>query len=270
MTIVGLAAAAGNAQTYGGKAAQLGSAIVAGLPVPDGCALDPAVVDAIVQGDEAARAELGLVCEKMPGPLAVRSSALGEDGACASFAGQHATLLNIRGADAVAAAVETVWQSGKSAGAIAYRERVGADMAVYVGIVIQKLVAADVAGVLFTCNPVTGQDELVVEASWGLGEAIVQGLVIPDRFRISRTGDVLESRAGVKETAVRRAPEGATRQEAVAPDLVDRLCLDATQLSALRDLADRCDDVFGAGPHDIEWAFEAQMLYLLQLRPVTS
>ena len=122
---------------------------------------------------------------------------------------------------------------------------------------------------MFTCNPVTGKDELVVEASWGLDEAIVQGLVIPDRYRISRTGAVLESVAGGKNTAVRRDREGTTRQEPVAPELVDQLCLYGPQLTALRDLVDRCDDVFGAGPHDIEWAFEGQTLYLLQLRPVT-
>lgn len=270
MTAVRLAKAAGDAQTYGGKAAQLGSAIAAGLPVPDGYALDPTLVDAIAHGDEAARAELGRVCEDMPGRLAVRSSAIGEDGANASFAGQHATLLNIYGTDAVIAAVEAVWQSGQSASAMAYRQRVGADLVVRVGVVIQQLVAADVAGVLFTCNPVTGTDELLVEASWGLGEAIVQGLVIPDRYRISRTGAVLEATAGVKDTTVRRDPEGTIRQEAVAPDLVDRLCLDATQLAALRDLVNRCDGLFGPGPHDIEWAFEGQTLNLLQIRPVTS
>ena len=116
MTIVGLAAAVGNAQTYGGKAAQLGSAIAAGLPVPDGYALNPALVDAVARGDQAVREAVDRICEEMPGPLAVRSSAIGEDGDSASFAGQHATLLNIRGANAVIAAIEAVWQSGRPPG----------------------------------------------------------------------------------------------------------------------------------------------------------
>jgi len=100
------------------------------------------------------------------------------------------------------------------------------------GVVIQSLVAADVAGVLFTCNPVTGQDELVVEASWGLGEAVVQGLVIPDSCRMDRSGRLLESRAGFKDVSVQRVPGGLTRTETVAAHLVEQFCLDAKNWSS--------------------------------------
>lgn len=255
---------------YGGKAAQLGEAIKSGLPVPEGFGLDHEFVEAIVGDDQNARDEIGRICAKLPGPLAVRSSAIGEDSAGASFAGQHATLLNVDGVDAAIDAVKLVWHSGRSDAAMAYRQRIGADTDVRVAVVIQKLVVADIAGVLFTCNPVTGADELVVEASWGLGEAIVQGLVIPDRYRIDRAGKIIETTAGFKDIAVRRNPDGGTRNEAVGPDLVEQLCLGAAGLQALRELVARCDDVFGPGPHDIEWAMQGQKLYLLQLRPVTT
>lgn len=139
------------------------------------------------------------------------------------------------------------------------------------GVVVQKLVAADVAGVLFTCNPVTGADELVIEASWGLGEAIVQGLVVPDLYRVARTtGEVRLRRAGSKEVAVRLLTDGDTAHEPVEPELVDKLCLADTELRGLFELASRCEEAVGPGPHDIEWAFEAGALYLLQRRPVTG
>tara|TARA_R110002096_G_scaffold22830_30_gene73240 strand:- start:18 stop:839 length:822 start_codon:yes stop_codon:yes gene_type:complete len=256
-------------QVYGGKATQLGAAIRAGLPVPEGFALGTAFVDAIASGASGALSELERICARMPGHVAVRSSAIGEDSAGASFAGQHATVLNVAGTEAVLAAVLVVWQSARTDSAKAYRERVGADMAVNMGVVIQRLVGADVAGVLFTCNPVTGQNELVVEAAWGLGEAVVQGLVIPDSYRMDRAGLLLDSRAGFKDVRVQRLPEGRTCTKAVAAHLVECPCLDAQKLAALRDLVARCDDVFGAGPHDIEWAFEGETLFLLQLRPVT-
>jgi hypothetical protein len=90
---------------------------------------------------------------------------------------------------------------------------VGASPAARIGVVVQEMVAADVAGVLFTRNPVTGADEIVVEATWGLGEAIVQGLVIPDRYRIPRNGEVLEQTAGFKQLAIRQHPDGPPCQE---------------------------------------------------------
>src|SRR5207247_10312016 len=118
-------------------------------------------------------------------PLAVRSSAVDEDGAEASFAGQHMTLLNVPGADAVADALREIWWSANSDSAITYRQRVGLFRRPIVGVVVQSLLDPDCAGVMFTRNPVTGDDELMSEASWGLGEAGVSGLVMPDPFRLA-------------------------------------------------------------------------------------
>jgi pyruvate, water dikinase len=108
----------------------------------------------------------------------------------------------------------------------------------------------------------------MIEASCGLGEAVVAGLVIPDNFRIDRSGQVLERTPGVKKIAIRTRPEGGTFEEDVAPELVERPCLDDEQLQALNRLADRCEQVYGPA-RDIEWAFADGELYLLQCRAVT-
>jgi pyruvate,water dikinase len=137
-------------------------------------------------------------------------------------------------------------------------------------VVVQSLVAAEVAGVLFTRNPITGADELVIEASWGLGEAVVQGLVVPDLYRVARTGEVIERRAGVKRVAFRRLPGGGTHTEPVERELVAPLCHADAHLRALSSIALDCDDAFGREPHDIEWAFDADTPYLLQRRPIAA
>ena len=121
---------------------------------------------------------------------------------------------------------------------------------------------------MFTRNPITGADERIIEASWGLGEAVVSGRVIPDSFRVARSGEVLERRAGLKRFAIRSAAEGGTVDEDVAPDLVEALCLTDDQLAELSTLAADCERVYGEG-RDIEWAFANDQLYLLQCRAVT-
>ncbi len=266
MSLVPLAEAA-DPLAFGGKAAQLSAALQAGLPVPDGLGLAHDFVEAVAKGDTTAVARLEALCAGLRGPFAVRSSAIGEDGAAASFAGQHATLLNVH---AVPEAVVEVWRSAFADSAMAYRTKVGADGPVRMGVVVQRLVPADAAGVMFTRNPITRDDELVIEAGWGLGEAIVQGLIIPDFYRLSRAGALLEERAGHKPIAVRRKPDGETHEVPVEPDLIEAPCLRAAHLAALADLASRCDAAFGAVPHDIEWAVEGDTLFLLQRRPVTA
>jgi pyruvate,water dikinase len=109
----------------------------------------------------------------------------------------------------------------------------------------------------------------MIEASWGLGEAVVAGLVIPDSFRVGRDGGVLERRAGLKRVAIRTLPEGGTREDEVAPELVEGLCLDDEQLGELNRLALRCEEVYGPD-RDIEWAVADGTLYLLQCRAVTK
>ena len=135
--------------------------------------------------------------------------------------------------------------------------------------VVQVLLNPDTAGVMFTTNPVTGADERVIEASWGLGEAVVAGIVIPDHYRIDRSGDVLERKSGLKRVAVRSIPNGGTVEEKVSPELVERLCLNDDQLGELNKLAGRCEQIYGSG-RDVEWAIAGGMLYLLQCRAITK
>ena len=199
-----------DAELYGGKAAQLAIAVGAGLPVPSGVALSVELVESIAADAPAAIAELVGTWPLPPAPLAVRSSAVGEDSEEASFAGQHLTCLNVRSAADGVAAVAAIWRSAHSDSALAYRRRLNLTDSPRIAVVVQQLVDADCAGVLFTRNPLDGADELVVEAAWGLGEAVVAGLVTPDRFRVARDGTVLERVAGTKDLAVSLAPHGGT------------------------------------------------------------
>jgi pyruvate,water dikinase len=253
---------------FGSKAVGLGQAIRDGLPVPPGIALSGAIVEAVAAGEKRAINEVTKAAKPLDGPLAVRSSAADEDGATASFAGQHLTLLNVPDCDALGAALHEIWWSANSDSAITYRQRVGLFTRPSVGVVVQALLNPDCAGVMFTKNPITGADERVVEASWGLGEAVVAGIVIPDHFRVGRAGEVLERTPGMKKVAIRSDPDGGTVEERVSTDSVERLCLGDDELRALNELAERCEKVYGLA-RDIEWAIASGTLYLLQCRAVT-
>jgi pyruvate,water dikinase len=256
-------------ELYGAKAVGLGDALRAGLPVPPGVALPGSLVDSIASGEPASTTALLEAVRDLPAPLAVRSSAVGEDSAGASFAGQHITVLNVPSAADVEGAVREVWWSANSDSAITYRKRLGVFARPSVGVVVQSLLQPDSAGVMFTRNPITGADERMIEASWGLGEAVVSGRVIPDSFRVDRSGEVLAARAGLKSFAIRSSPDGGTVDEDVAPELVESLCLSDVQLRALSDLAADCERVYGP-ERDIEWAFAGGQLYLLQCRALTT
>ena len=261
-------AAATDQDSFGGKAAQLAIALGAGLPVPDGYALDWSAVRAVVGADRHAMRELDEV--EHAGPWAVRSSAIGEDSAEASFAGTHLTVLGVVGLDALRGAITEVHDSGRDEGAAAYRRQHGLDPAPRMAVVLQPMVASEVAGVLFTRNPVTGASERVIEASWGLGETVVSGLVSPDQYRLGRDdGELLDRWAGEKDVALELRPDGTVEEVPVDPDRVDAWCLGPDELGDLHRLAVRCDDVYGTLEHDIEFAFADDRLHLLQRRPIT-
>lgn len=257
---------------FGGKAVQLGAAIRDGLPVPEGYALPPELVEAVTRADSDAIEQVSRVCPQL-GLVAVRSSAMDEDSADASFAGTHLSVLAVSGLDAIVDAVVAVHRSGHDLGAQNYRSHLGLELTARMGVIVQKLINAEVAGVLFTRNPVTGADERVIEASWGLGEAVVAGLVTPDSYRVARGGSVLERVLGDKDVAIRphTRPDGAVGTEEVPVDVdrADVFCLDDGRLAALDDLASRCDQVYGSSDHDIEFAFGGDRLFLLQRRPIT-
>jgi pyruvate,water dikinase len=253
---------------FGGKAASLARSLRAGLPVPPGFALSCTDVEAVFDGDAEALGHLRAEFGGLAGPCAVRSSAIGEDSEQASFAGQHVTILNVRHPDQVAGAVLKVRESAHTPSALAYRRSLGLDEAPRIGVVVQRMIDPTCAGVMFTRNPLTGASERVIEASWGLGEAVVAGLIVPDNYALDEAGVVLRRTAGQKDIALRAVPEGGTIEEPVADDLVETLCLTDDMLARLHDLALRCEAFFGGGL-DIEWAFAGDTLYLLQCRPIS-
>jgi pyruvate, water dikinase len=253
---------------FGGKAAQLAEALRAGLPVPRGVALSVTLVDAVARDESGAAGEVERAASLLRPPLAARSSAVSEDAHDASFAGQHLTCLNLPSAAEAVAAVSEIRRSAHEGAALVYRTRLGVTEPPRAAVVLQELVDADCAGVLFTRNPLDGADELVVEAAWGLGEAVVAGLVTPDRFRVARDGTVLERVVGVKDVAVVRSSDAGTRQVGIEGERVRMPCLTDRQLAQLAQLGEGCERVFGRA-RDVEWAYAGGTLHLLQCRAIT-
>ncbi|MEU8378847.1 PEP/pyruvate-binding domain-containing protein [Streptosporangium sp. NPDC048865] len=214
-------------------------------------------------------------------PVAVRSSATAEDLPDMSFAGQQDTYLNIRG-DGLLDAVRRCWASLWTARAIAYRAANGVPQdEVALAVVVQELVAADAAGVLFTANPVTGaRDQIVINASWGLGEAVVGGQVTPDTVIVTGTGggnggsgdaggvgDIVEERVGDK-AVMTVLTSGGTREEPVPEDMRHRPVLDPAQITRLARLATEIEELYGT-PMDVEWVRKEGTFLVVQARPIT-
>jgi pyruvate,water dikinase len=204
-------------------------------------------------------------------PVAVRSSATAEDLPGMSFAGQLDTYLNVRGGDEVIHAVKRCWASLWTGRAIGYRERQGIRPEdVSLAVVVQQLVSAEVAGVVFTANPVTGAlDELMINAAWGLGEAIVSGRVTPDTIVIDKqTGAIASQEIASKEVMTVRSQEG-TREVPVPADKRKRAALETAQAAELARLGVKIEQLYGQAM-DIEWAICDGRIFIVQARPVTA
>ncbi|WP_280261550.1 phosphoenolpyruvate synthase [Nocardia wallacei] len=203
--------------------------------------------------------------------VAVRSSAAVEDGAAYSFAGQFDSLLNRRGAEAVGAAVLRCWASACSERVIRYAFAHGLPLPAVPAVVVQRLVAARAAGVLFTADPMTGApDELVIGAVYGLGEGLVSGAVDADSLVVDKvSGAVLESVRGEKAVAYRPDGDNGCVAVPVAAEQGARAVLSEAEVAELVELGRRVETVFGA-PQDIEWAIDEQGLWVLQARPITT
>ncbi len=299
--VVGLADTnAGDLARGGGKAVNLGELLRKGFPVPPGFIITTAAYDRVVEHnsledaiatvatpDAAAairagfeRAALPLEVERairdaygtLGGAVAVRSSATAEDLPEAAFAGQQETFLGILNERALLNAVRRCWASLWSDRAIAYRQRQGmGETPVKLAVIVQRLVAADAAGVLFTANPVTGaRDESIVDASTGLGEAVVSGLVTPDHIVLRNTRHrwrIVERRLGRREVEVRPRPGGGVEQ--VTGAAVSESALPDSVLLQLARMGASIARHFGR-PQDIEWAWAEGKLYILQSRPITA
>jgi pyruvate, water dikinase len=288
--------------TAGGKGASLARMAGLGLPVPPGFVI-PAdtLAGSLPDGGAELRRLLGagsspetseraraLVLAAEPGgelreaiatgyralgdepPVAVRSSACAEDSEAASYAGQQETYLQVRGLDEILRRIRDCWASFFSERALFYRARKGSLDDIGMAVVVQRMIAADVAGVLFTCDPVQRRrDRMVVEAVFGLGEAAVSGRVTPDHFVIARDGQMKKSRIAVQPFAVVSAAAGGTVERELSPDEGGAPTLDESRLLSLARLGDDLERRLG-GPQDIEWAVADGALYVLQARPVTA
>lgn len=237
------------------------------VPAIQGATLPTAVVEAVID----AYAELAKRLDVTDPPVAVRSSAVGEDGAGASFAGQQATYLHVCGASSVVAAVRACWSGLWSERAVAYRRRLGDETPPAIAVLVQAMVVPEVAGVAFSVHPVTGaRDEVVIDASWGLGEAVVSGRATPDHVIVDKaTGAIRRYMLGDKEVEVVASGAAGVDLRDVAPDRRKRRALGDEQVRALAALATDVERRRGA-PQDLEWAYAGGRLYLLQARPITG
>ncbi|MER7417304.1 PEP/pyruvate-binding domain-containing protein [Micromonospora peucetia] len=281
-----------NRATSGGKAAPLARLLLSGLPVPPGFvvparAYEQAVASldltgAIRHGADAARLlveratlsptlvdEISRALTRITGPsgdgyVAVRSSATSEDGADAAAAGQHDTFLGVHGPDQVADAVRGCWASLWSGRAVAYRRKWAGDLHCgppATAVLVQRLVDADVAGVLFTGSTIR------IEGSWGLGERVVGGQVTPDSWVVSDNA-VVRRAIGVKDTRMDRVGTRVVTREVPTADR-ERLCLADDVVLHLARLGREIEELLG-GPQDVEWAIADGQIWVLQARPVTA
>lgn len=284
----------------GGKAGGLLRLGAAGLRVPDWAVIPAAVfhshiqrcMDSVPSGgvgesDEIVDSDLHAALSTVPldphlvavleeytagrGPVAVRSSVVGEDGAQHSFAGIFETSLHVEGADQVAEAVRRCWASAYSARAVDYwRRATGAPTSVSVAVVVQELVVGEASGVLFTADPVTGRaDRVVTSSCWGLGEGVVSGECNTDEFTTDRTGALVHERIADKDRRVTSASGGGVRSATVPEADRRRRSLTPEVLAELVQCAVMMDEALG-GPQDVEWTVVDGSPVFLQARTVTA
>jgi len=285
-----------DAPLVGRKGLRLAEMAQAGLPVLPGFCVTTAAYRAFLQHNGlqtavSARDELALrthvasaelpsavvgailqAYQELQGPVAVRSSATAEDSLDASFAGQYETFLNVTGSGAVLDRVRACWAGLWAERALAYMREQGLDpFQADMGVVVQRQGQAQAAGVLFTLNPLTGREgEMVIEAVWGLGEAVVSGRVTPDRYVINAHNQQVLARDITNQSVVFVAgDEGGVREEPLAPDRYGHAVLSDEQLLELSELGYRVQAIYGY-PQDIEWALVDGVFILLQTRPLTS
>ena len=201
---------------------------------------------------------------------AVRSSATAEDLPTASFAGQQDTYLNVVGPAAILQAVSRCWTSLFTERAVTYRLRYGIDhRKAHMAVVVQRMVFSQAAGILFTADPVTGNRKVAsVEASFGLGEALVSGLVNADVYKV-RDGEVVARTLGTKQLAIHASPAGGTQEQAIEPERQEQPALTDEQVVRVAQLGRRIEAHFGR-PQDIEWCLADGGFQIVQSRPITT
>jgi phosphohistidine swiveling domain-containing protein len=271
---------AGQQAHAGGKGGSLARLSQAGYPVPDGFVILPAAfVDDELTPEAWTQVQVHLnrlrgtddqADTRRPIPFAVRSSAMSEDSAQASFAGEFETVLNVRTDEEIRAAIHTVYRSRQNERVRAYSQAKGLSAAHEVAVVVQQLVPAQSSGVLFTANPVTGQrDQAIISASWGLGEAIVGGLVTPDTLIV----DKATVRVLTRETADKQVMTvllGSGTEEQPVPEALRRApVLSDGEAAELAQLGVRIEADYGV-PMDVEWTLAEGAFAIVQARPITA
>jgi pyruvate,water dikinase len=252
------------ADRVGNKAFRLTRLLQAGLPVPSFFCVPASDLAEIGVGEiEAALPQISFRS------VAVRSSALDEDDSTASSAGIYVTRLNVTNAERIKKALQEILESASSPAARTYRIRHQLSSTPGIAAIVQNLVIPISAGVLFTRDPLGGTDQIVVEGSWGLGEGIVSGLVQPDRWILSRTGDIISAKIANKAAAVVPEINGGTFQTSVESYQRSLPCLSGERLQELFRLAVESERLFGE-PQDIEWAADPNRVWLLQSRPIAN
>ncbi len=263
------------------RVADSGNAIgaaVAGLAATDPAAIEHAtaairgqIASTPIPADLAAAVTAAYLSLGAHAPVAVRSSAVGEDAADASFAGLQDTYLWVHGVDAVLERVRQCWASLYNTEAVSYRLRQRLPARAAMAVVVQRMVDPRSAGVMFTCSPTTGDRSVIaIEGSWGLGSVLVGGEVTPDSFVVSKvTGEIVRRTVATKTRLHSKAPGGlGTTAEHVAVELRDRPCLDDDEIRSLARLGTEVERHYGT-PQDIEWALAGGEIVLLQSRPET-
>jgi len=294
-------------EVAGGKGASLGRMRAAGMPVPPGFVVTASALrDALSKegvleeveslavsytsssGAEVAANIQGLVFAAPPWEelaeqvvtayhdlgdrvfVAVRSSACAEDGEAASFAGQQETFLNVVGPDEVLARVVECWASFFSERALFYRQSKGSLADLGMAVVVQQQIASDKSGVMFTTDPIRARtDQMVIEAAFGLGEALVSGLVTPDNYVARRDGRLKKSRVSRQDQMIVRRAGGGTATVELDDDQARSQVLDEEEIARLVEIGLELEAAFGS-PQDVEWAFDGGELFVLQSRPITT
>jgi pyruvate,water dikinase len=249
----------------GNKCARLATLRQGGHDVPDGFAVTASCLRSCDWKGAVAEALVDL-----PPPWVVRSSATAEDSGGGAFAGIFATIPGLADPAAVLAAVEEVGASVNRSQVTAYARARDIDpRSIEMGVLVQTLVEPSVAGVAFSRNPVTGADETVIEANYGLGETVVDGSVVPDGVRLGKDGEIIDRRLGRKaQKAIFSSTRGLKRVP-TSPAERNRHALSNREAQKVAKLTRRLELEIGE-PADVEWAFAATKLYLLQCRPITS
>jgi pyruvate,water dikinase len=201
---------------------------------------------------------------------AVRSSATAEDLPTASFAGQHDTYLNLIGKEAILTHISKCWASLFTERAVTYRQSYGFDhRKVHLSVVVQKMVFPQAAGILFTADPVTGNRKVLsIDASFGLGEAMVSGLVNADNYKV-RNGKIIDKKISTKKLAIYALKDGGTQEQEIEPERQNKQVLTDDQIVQLERIGRAIEAHFGS-PQDIEWCLVDDTFYIVQSRPITT